>query len=89
MKVLRTGRGTEHPKLDDCVKMSFKGWNRNGEVVASSRLEAEGSVQCLRQTLPGIVDALKTMTSGRSAACDSRCPDTRQRRRADVTERRF
>jgi peptidylprolyl isomerase len=64
MKVLHAGRGTEHPKLDDCVKMSFKGWNRDGDVVASSRLEAEGAVQCLRQTLPGIVDALKTMTVG-------------------------
>jgi hypothetical protein len=32
--------------------------------VASSRLESDGDVECLRQTVPGIVDALKTMTVG-------------------------
>src|SRR5260221_534065 len=36
MKDLHAGPSTEHPKLDDCVKMSFKWSNRECDVVASS-----------------------------------------------------
>jgi peptidylprolyl isomerase len=64
MKVLRPGRGGDRPKDDDCVKLGFLGWNREGTLLVSSPSEEGGSVQCLRQVVPGIVTALQAMSVG-------------------------
>ena len=62
MKVLRAGHGGDRPKDDDCVKVTFQGWNREGTLLVSSPDEA--LVQCMRTIVPGLVTALKAMSVG-------------------------
>src|SRR5215813_1987306 len=38
IKVLKHGRGAERPRDNDCVKMHFTVWQRDGAMLASSRL---------------------------------------------------
>jgi peptidylprolyl isomerase len=64
MKVLRTGHGTDRPKDDDCVKVTFQGWNREGALLVSSPPAEEALVQCMRTIVPGLVTALKAMSVG-------------------------
>src|SRR4051812_38277457 len=60
-KILRPGHGREHPQPNDCVKVHFTGWQRDGKVVADSRREDLPEVQCLRQVSHGVAEALRAM----------------------------
>jgi peptidylprolyl isomerase len=63
MKVLRAGSASDHPNADDCVRVTFQGWTREGKLLASSPSD-DGIVQCLRQIVPGLAEALETMSVG-------------------------
>jgi FKBP-type peptidyl-prolyl cis-trans isomerase len=64
MKVLKHGRGAERPKDNDCVKAHFSVWQRDGAMLASSRLRGAAEVQCMQTVFPGVAEALKTMAIG-------------------------
>src|SRR5262249_56021800 len=64
MKVLKHGRGAERPRDNDCVKAHFTIWQRDGAMLASSRLRGAAEVQCMRTVFPGVAEALKTMVIG-------------------------
>jgi peptidylprolyl isomerase len=63
MKALRAGSASEHPTRDDCVRVTFRGWTRDGKLLASSPSD-DGIVQCLRQIVPGLAEALESMSVG-------------------------
>ena len=64
MKVLTPGKGSEHPRENDCVKANFTGWKRDGTLFSSSGPQGESSVQCLRAAMPGVAAALRHMRVG-------------------------
>lgn len=64
MKVLVTGRGVEHPQENDCLRVRFTGWKRDGSLFSTSGVHGETLVQCLNSAMPGIAEALKTMVAG-------------------------
>ncbi|HKE04260.1 MAG TPA: FKBP-type peptidyl-prolyl cis-trans isomerase [Blastocatellia bacterium] len=64
MKVLKPGLGAERPRDNDCVKAHFTVWQRDGAMLASSRLRGAVEVQCMRTVFPGVAEALKTMVTG-------------------------
>ncbi|HEY2900771.1 MAG TPA: FKBP-type peptidyl-prolyl cis-trans isomerase [Polyangia bacterium] len=37
LKILRPGRGTQHPQANDCVKLHFSAWKRDGTFLSDSR----------------------------------------------------
>ncbi|HEY2512151.1 MAG TPA: FKBP-type peptidyl-prolyl cis-trans isomerase [Polyangiaceae bacterium] len=67
MKVLKPGTGTDRPKLDDCVKLSFTGWKRDGALLTTSKVHDDAAVHCLRRTMPGLAAALGQMVVGEAA----------------------
>jgi FKBP-type peptidyl-prolyl cis-trans isomerase len=64
MKVLRTGRGTDHPTDNDCGRIHFTVWKRDGALLANSREDAEPRFQCLRTAMKGVAEALRSMAPG-------------------------
>jgi peptidylprolyl isomerase len=66
LKVLAEGRGHERPSDNDCVKVHYSGWKRDGTRLSNSRLQFQGepAVQCVRTAMPGVAEALKTMVVG-------------------------
>ena len=64
MTVLKPGEGQERPGSNDCVKVHFIAWNRDGSFLAGSRRHAEPESQCLRTMFAGVADALQTMAVG-------------------------
>jgi FKBP-type peptidyl-prolyl cis-trans isomerase len=64
MTILKAGEGQERPGANDCVKVHFTGWKRDGSFLASSRLGGEPDSQCLKTMFRGVADALQTMVAG-------------------------
>jgi len=64
MIVLARGRGRDRPRDNDCAKVHYAAWRRDGSLLASSLPPAEPQSQCLRATFPGVAEALKTMVVG-------------------------
>ncbi|HKQ70535.1 MAG TPA: FKBP-type peptidyl-prolyl cis-trans isomerase [Polyangiaceae bacterium] len=65
MKVLRAGRATDRPQDNDCVRVTFHGWTREGVLFASSPSEDDkGMVQCMQEVVSGLAEALKAMSVG-------------------------
>jgi peptidylprolyl isomerase len=64
MLVLARGHGRERPGDNDCVKLHFTAWKRDGALLSDSRRQGEPQTQCLRATFPGVVEALKEMVVG-------------------------
>jgi FKBP-type peptidyl-prolyl cis-trans isomerase len=64
MKVLRRGRGREHPRDNDCVKVHYSAWKRDGSFLTTSRRGGGPEDQCLRTAFPGIAEALRGMVVG-------------------------
>jgi FKBP-type peptidyl-prolyl cis-trans isomerase len=60
-KILKSGAGNEHPQDNDCVKIVFQAWRRDGAVFSTSGSSHEPITQCLRAAMPGIAEALKLM----------------------------
>jgi FKBP-type peptidyl-prolyl cis-trans isomerase len=91
MTVLKPGGGAEHPESNDCVKIHFIAWNRDGSFLGGSKLHAEPESQCLRTMFAGLADALQTMVVGEErrlwvpAALTYKGDDDAVRPGADVT----
>jgi FKBP-type peptidyl-prolyl cis-trans isomerase len=64
MTVLHEGGGEERPGSNDCVKVHYVAWNRDGSFLASSRLHTELESQCLRTMFAGMAAAVQTMVVG-------------------------
>jgi peptidylprolyl isomerase len=64
MMVLARGHGRERPRDNDCVKVHFTAWKRDGALLSDSRRQGQPLTQCLRATCPGVVEALKEMAVG-------------------------
>jgi peptidylprolyl isomerase len=64
LEVLQAGRGIEHPGANDCVRVRFTGWKRDGSLFSTSGIHGESLVQCMNNVMPGIFEALETMTAG-------------------------
>jgi len=64
MKLLKSGHGKIHPEDNDCVKMHYTLWKRDGTLLSSSRVRNVIETQCIRSLFPGIREALKTMVAG-------------------------
>ncbi len=64
MQVTTPGRGTRHPKDNDCVLLHFTAWRRDGSFLSSSRQGGAPQMQCLVTAFPGVVQALKRMVVG-------------------------
>ncbi len=64
MHVLKPGRGMRHPQANDCVKLHFTAWRRDGSFLSNTRQWGEPQNQCLATALPGVAEALSTMVVG-------------------------
>jgi len=64
MRVIRPGRGNQHPQANDCVKVHFTAWKRDGSFLSSSRQWGEPQNQCLSTTFPGVAEGLASMVVG-------------------------
>jgi FKBP-type peptidyl-prolyl cis-trans isomerase len=64
MKVLTSGNGVEHPVENDCVRVRFTGWKRDGSLFSTSGIHGESRIQCINSAMPGMVEALETMVAG-------------------------
>ena len=63
-KILARGHGRARAQSNDCVKVHYTGWRRDGLMIASSRREELPEVQCLRRVSPGVAEALRAMAVG-------------------------
>jgi peptidylprolyl isomerase len=63
MRVLRAGHGAERARDNDCVKLWYTGWTRDGALVGSRRA-AEPANECLRTMFPALAEAVKRMAVG-------------------------
>lgn len=64
MKVLRPGKGTEHPRLNDCATVSFIAWKTDGTLFSTSTTMNNSDVICLSAAIVGVSEALKQMVVG-------------------------
>src|SRR5258706_11426089 len=64
MKVIQSGGGRDHPSENDCVKVHFTSWKRDGTLFSTSKHETGPVSQCLRSAMEGVADGLKTMVVG-------------------------
>jgi peptidylprolyl isomerase len=63
-KVLRAGRGTEHPKRHSNVTVHYSGWTTDGKMFDSSILRGETADFSLDGVIPGWTEGLQLMTEG-------------------------
>jgi peptidylprolyl isomerase len=64
MRVIKPGRGGRHPEVNDCVKLHFTAWKRDGSFLSNTRQWGEPQNQCLATAFPGVAEALATMVVG-------------------------
>lgn len=58
------GTGRKHPGGNDCVRLRYVSWNRQGELAGTSSNDDEGEVECLHHMLPTIAQAMALMVEG-------------------------
>jgi len=63
-KVLKLGTGNDHPTANDCVRVTFTSWTRDGKLFATSTSMDSSEVLCLNVALQGVYEALQTMVEG-------------------------
>lgn len=63
-KVLNPGSGTVHPGDNDCVRLRYTSWKRDGSLHSGSERDAPPITQCLQRAMPGLVVALEQMVAG-------------------------
>jgi peptidylprolyl isomerase len=64
IEILRRGRGRQHPRANDCVKLHFSAWKRDGTFLSDTRRWRDPQSQCLVTAFPGVAEALKKMVPG-------------------------
>src|SRR5262245_14292752 len=63
-KILKHGSGSERPADNDCARLVFTSWTRDGGLFTSSHSQGGPMLQCLRVAMPGVAEALKQMAIG-------------------------
>jgi len=63
-KVLTPGKGKEHPKDEDSVKVHYTGWTSDGKMFDSSVVRGEPTSFGVTQVIAGWTEALKLMVVG-------------------------
>jgi FKBP-type peptidyl-prolyl cis-trans isomerase len=63
-KILNPGQGTVHPGANDCVRLRYTSWKRDGSLHSSTERDALPLTQCMQRTMPGLVVALEQMVAG-------------------------
>ena len=63
-KVLTKGTGTDHPRVQDRVKVHYTGWKKDGEMFDSSVPSGSPAVFGVGQVIPGWTEALQLMVAG-------------------------
>jgi peptidylprolyl isomerase len=63
-KVLTAGKGTEHPKADDSVKVHYTGWTTDGKMFDSSVARERPVVLPLNRVIAGWTEGLQLMVEG-------------------------
>jgi peptidylprolyl isomerase len=63
-KILTKGTGTEHPRLQDQVRVHYTGWTKSGEMFDSSVSRGSPAVFGVAQVIPGWTEALQLMVAG-------------------------
>jgi len=63
-KVLTPGKGKDHPKDGDKVKVNYTGWTKTGTMFDSSVTRGEPATFGVNEVIPGWTEALKLMVAG-------------------------
>jgi FKBP-type peptidyl-prolyl cis-trans isomerase len=63
-KVLQAGTGTDHPALNDQVKVDYTGWQQNGKMFDSSVLRGQPITFPLNGVIPGWTEGVQLMVVG-------------------------
>ena len=63
-KVLTKGKGKDHPKLDDRVKVNYTGWTKDGKMFDSSVARNEPASFGVSGVIKGWTEALQLMVAG-------------------------
>lgn len=63
-KVVTKGKGTEHPKAADQVKVHFSAWTTDGKLIESSVMQGSPTVFPLDRVLPGLAEGVQLMVDG-------------------------
>ena len=63
-KVLKQGTGSERPVGNDCVRVTFTAWKRDGSLFATSTSMDSSEILCLSVALQGVFEALQSMVVG-------------------------
>jgi peptidylprolyl isomerase len=64
MTIIDAGSGKKHPQPNDCVKVRYVAWTRQGQVAGSGSDDGSPALQCLHQMSPGIAEAVAAMVVG-------------------------
>ncbi len=62
--VLTTGQGGAPASANDCVRVRYTSWKRDGSLHADTRRETAPTTQCLRRAMPGLAEVAERMTVG-------------------------
>ncbi len=62
--VLGAGQGGAPAKANDCVRVRYSAWKRDGSLHADTTQSAAPTTQCLRRALPGLAEVAEHMTTG-------------------------
>jgi peptidylprolyl isomerase len=63
-KVLQPGTGTDHPRVQDRVRVHYTGWTKDGQMFDSSVARGQPIVFGVGQVIPGWTEALQLMVTG-------------------------
>lgn len=63
-KVLTKGTGTDHPRVQDRVRVHYTGWTKTGEMFDSSVSRGSPAVFGVGQVIPGWTEVLGLMVAG-------------------------
>jgi peptidylprolyl isomerase len=63
-KVLTPGKGKDHPKDSDRVKVDYTGWTTDGKMFDSSVARGQPTTFGVGEVIPGWTEALKLMVAG-------------------------
>ena len=64
MQVLVMGRGTQHPRLNDCVRVRFEAWVADGHLFARSPEDGSPELLCIRRLTRGVAEAVRALVVG-------------------------
>jgi FKBP-type peptidyl-prolyl cis-trans isomerase len=62
LRTLAPGHGRARPGAQDCVRVRYAGWRRDGAPVASTPSGGPPELQCLAHVIPGVAEAMRSMT---------------------------